>query len=200
MFSLAKNFKDRVFAKKDTENQPKAKIFIWSGDPLDNVGHVSMEFADKNSSSTYLSIWPDKFPAVGPFAYFPLHAKLATNLEDDVKAESSGFSLEIENGSESLVPRHTTVKPDKEFSAVIPNADAMEKELKRIQSGVQAGKIRYQLFPNVHTTKTEVYNCATLVDHLLKVGGISSLPEKPVWRPSEFSEVLEKQSNISLKK
>lgn len=173
-----------------------AKVYIWSGD-RDNVGHVSMQFQPKdNASPTYLSIWPDRLPAVGPLAYMPLHATLAKQLSDDIKAESSGFTIDFRDGGEDLVRIHREVKPDKILSVPVPNPDKLNQEYKRIQSGIEEGKIRYQLFPNSRTTNTEVYDCATLVDHLLKAGGVNSLPEKPEWKPSDFSNVLEKQPNV----
>jgi hypothetical protein len=179
----------------------KAKVYVWSGD-RDNVGHVSMQFKPKNNPSPiYLSIWPDRLPSVGPLAYLPLHATLATKLSDDIKAESSGFTLEFRDGGEDLVFSHKKeVKPDKIFSVLVPQMDDMDQEYKRINSGIKEGKIRYQLFANAKTTNAEVYDCATLVDHLLKSGGVDSLPEKSEWKPSDFSEILEKQPNVVLLK
>ncbi len=179
----------------------EAKVFVWSGDNLSDVGHVSIEFPTKNHEPpVYTSIWPAKFPAVGPLCYLPLRATLSTQLSDDVRAESSGFSLELGNGDEALIPRRKINYPDKEFSVKVPHVDSMEQEFKRIQSGVKEGKICYQLFPQVKTTKTEVYNCSTLVDHLLKMGGVDNLPEKPEWRPAAFSDILENQPNVALKR
>jgi hypothetical protein len=179
----------------------KAKVYIWSGD-RDNVGHVSMQFQPKNNPTpTYLSIWPDRFPAVGPLAYVPLHATLAKRLADDMKAESSGFSIDFRNGGEDLVPNHKKeIEPDKIFSVPITQMDALREEFERIDEGIKEGKIRYQLFANSKTTNTEVYDCATLVDHLLKTGGVDSLPEKAEWKPSSFSEILAHQPNVTLLK
>jgi|SRR5580700_3594545 hypothetical protein len=185
--------------KLDTPPSPKkAKVFVWSGD-RDNVGHVSMQLP----SGAYTSIWPDKTIAVGPFAYLPLHATLATALEQDIKAESKGFTVELGAGEESLIPSHVKKLPDQEFSVTISEPEKLEEEFKRIKEGVKQGTIRYQLFATSHPfptshllhTDEEEYNCATLVDHLLKEGGVP-LPTNPHWRPSEFSEDLEKQSEV----
>ncbi len=203
-------FLRELFSSKNREKLPvapapepilddQAKVFVWSGD-ADNVGHVSIQLeAKKDGSKTYTSIWPKRVPAVGPLTIFPLRAALATRLEQDIKSESNGFSLQLDNGSESLVPRSSgqQINPDKIFTVPIPDMDAMRKEYDRIESGVKEGNICYQLFPNVKTTSREVYDCSTLVAQLLKVGGVTGLPATPEWKPSVFAEILEQQPHVT---
>lgn len=190
------------FKKLAAANHPEnklnknAKVYVWSGGPHD-VGHVSMQFHGKDGSPIYTSIWPNKFPSIGPLTIFPLHAGLATKLSDDIKSESRRLPLELDNGFESMLlneNRGDEVRPDKIFEISVPNHNAMLKEFERIKTGVEDGNVCYQLYPNVNTTSKERYNCATLVAHLLKTGGLTSLPNTPEWKPSDFSNILEKQS------
>jgi len=173
-----------------------ALVYIWSGD-AHNVGHASIQFG---TNAPYVSIWPAKIPAIFPLTYFPLPAKLSTKLSDDIKAESYKFELQLENGSETLIRKRNDqeVEPDKIWRIHGLDTSAMEKEAKRITSGVEERTIFYQLYSHIKTTSSEVYDCATLSAHLLKVGGMTSLSKSPLlWKPSAFSDELKRQSNVS---
>lgn len=172
-----------------------AKVFVWSGD-THNVGHVAIQL----DASVYTSIWPDKYPAIGPLTIVPLRAALASNLASDSRLESIKASVEYDSNGDSVWVRRRSVnptQPDKVF--IVTNLDKrkMLEEYERIKSGVQSGKVCYQLFPGIKTTSTEVYNCTTLANHILRAGGLTTLPASPSWKPAAFADLLEKQPNTS---
>ena len=181
----------------------RAQVFVWSGDEH-NVGHVAIQLdsgpakCSDDQSSVYASIWPDKYSAVGPLTIVPLHAALASNLASDARLESIKASVEYDSSGDGVwVRRHTgePIQPDKVFTITKLDKGKMIEEYERIKSGVQSGKVCYQLFPGIKTTSTEVYNCTTLANHILRVGGLTSLPASPSWRPAAFANLLEKQPN-----
>ncbi len=42
----------------------------------------------------------------------------------------------------------------------------------------------------------EVYNCTTMVQHILKSGGMDELPKSSVWKPSSLVDILKDQPNV----
>ena len=114
------------------------------------------------------------------------------------------------------------LQPDKIFKIAGLDHKKIQEEVKRLKEGIQTGKVCYQLFPQVNMMRTmqrffkysadnpftqqieshqaitltapEVYNCSTMVQHLLLVGGMYHLPSQPIWRPAQLATELEETS------
>ena len=127
-----------------------------------------------------------------------------------------GTYVSINPYADSLLP------PDKIFKMTGLNQKKMREEVRRLKEGMQTGKVCYQLFPQVNMvramqgffkhsannpftqqvercqtrtlTAPEVYNCSTMVQHLLLVGGMRALSSHPIWQPAQLAADLEEAS------
>jgi len=128
--------------------------------------------------------------------------------------------------SDSKADSSNKILPDKVFIVNNLNVKKINDEIERLKAGVDTGAVCYQLFPNVNTLGflhnltnrlihdvdqdflttnikpndsskfPEVYNCTTMVQKILKSGGMKNLPESSVWKPSSLADILKTQQNI----
>jgi hypothetical protein len=127
------------------------------------------------------------------------------------------------DGAIKVAIHEEQVNPPQEYLIDNLNISKMQMEQKRLEEGIQLGSIRYQLFPNVRITsflkKTlsfsahnlfsdelecyhnqmplpEQYNCSTLVQRLIEIGG-QSIAEEPIYIPASLADKLDKLSRVN---
>ena len=178
-------------------------VYVWSSG-FNSLGHVAMKFSD--DPGDYLSIWPKSTPAGGFTSIWPLKAALARKLEDDCIREA----VRPKEDFADLVrpPEILPVQPDRVFVVHGIDKSKMRAEFARIENGCDTGEVSYQLLPRVkmasylniflskHPKSKEVYNCVTLTEHLLEVGGKEILPKNLWSTPSNFADRLSKLEQV----
>lgn len=201
---------NEMAAEKEVKDD-KVQVFVWSGG-LGSLGHVAVQLDGEkpkrnlSDRGKYLSIWPKNTPAGGLTSIFPLTAALCPNLAHDCVQEAAKPSDEFEDLMHPTESESKTVEPDKVYTFSHLDKEKIKQEVQRLESGIADGSVRYQLLPGVklggffqnflsrNQRKPEVYNCVTLTDHLLKVGGMHTLPESSAWvKPSKYADILSKQ-------
>lgn len=189
--------------------QPKEEnqvtVYVWSSG-LNSLGHVSLQLDGEtfkykaDDRGDYLSIWPSSTPAGGLSSIWPLKGTSSRGLEDDCKQEAIRSPEDFSNLMEpaEILP----VPPDQVFVVQGIDKIKIKEEFDRIKKGLETGDVRYQLLPDVKVANLffnpkEIYNCVTLTEHLLKVGGVENLTQIPWKTPSRFAAQLREQPQVA---
>ncbi|HHT0591814.1 TPA: hypothetical protein ACTXXA_000768 [Legionella anisa] len=213
MFTVKQQEKAPVPVEPEMTNEDddSVTIYIWSSG-FNSIGHVALQLDGKKEKykrddpGNYFSIWPQSTPAGGLTSIWPLKGTLARSLEDDCRQEAIRPKEDFSNLMEpaEILP----VEPDKVFVVQGLDKKKMRDEFERIEQGLNTGEVRYQLLPGVkamsffnnlmstNPNKIEVYNCVTLTEHLLEVGGAENLTKSPWTTPSKFATQLECQPRV----
>ncbi|TAL59501.1 MAG: hypothetical protein EPN84_11060 [Legionella sp.] len=189
----------------------KVTVYVWKTN-LISLGHVSVKIHGVDGKpDTYTSIWPKLTPAGGPTAIVPLIATTATKLEQDCMQEAVRPTTDSSDLNEALIELEPK-EPDLVFELDGLDTQKMEAELTQIKKELETGETRYQLLPGVPTTQLanlvlsvgsitpmgvkRVYNCVSLTQHLLTVGGMKNMVH--LWEtPSKFATHLMENSQTT---
>ena len=181
----------------------EVQVFVWKTN-FGGLGHVSLRF----SGGRYWSLWPKLTAAGGLTAILPLQAVLAHKLEEDFNQEARRPPEDFSNlmSPIEIIP----FEPDLVFKFKVDEQkiEQVEKELARLTKGINEGNVRYQLLPGLNTARfydaffnsgrsqsKEIYNCVTLSQHLLTIGGIEGVEISPWMTPSKFADQLQQSSS-----
>lgn len=187
-----------------TKEDESLVVYVWS--TRLGLGHVSIQLDGKtpkympNDLGDYLSIWPSSTAAGGLTAVWPLRATSARSVEDDCNQEAIRPPADFSDLLEPI--KNVPVQPDQIFAIRGLDREKIKEEFERIKKGLELGEVRYQLLPgvklaNYFTSPREVYNCVTLTERLLEIGGAENLTQSPWTTPSQFATQLRKQPRVA---